>query len=141
MNTMEFLSKVWENEPQYIMGGFLIILIGAVAKARLFAKGNQPWIAALVPVWDMIVTLKMVGRPISHVAYFLVPVYNIYFAFKVLIELAQTFGKVSITDYVLVSVFNVFYVLNLALAYNEEYLGPVYGHDIKEVASRKPALA
>jgi hypothetical protein len=26
-----------------------------------------------------------------------------------------------------VCVFNVFYVLNLALAYNEEYQGPVYG--------------
>jgi hypothetical protein len=32
-------------------------------------------------------------------------------------------------DYILVCVFNVFYVLNLALAYNEEYQGPVYGVD------------
>jgi hypothetical protein len=141
MNTTEFLAKVWENNPHYIMGGFLIILIGAAAKARLFAKGNQPWFAAFVPIWDMIVTLRMVGRPTSHVAYFLVPGFNIYFSFKLLIEIAQSFGKVSIVDYVLVCVFNIFYVLNLALAYNEEYLGPVYGKDIHEVASRKPAMA
>lgn len=141
MNTTEFLAKVWENNPHYIMGGFLIILIGAAAKARLFAKGNQPWLAAFVPIWDMIVTLRMVGRPTSHVAYFLVPGFNIYFSFKLLIEIAQSFGKVSIVDYVLVCVFNIFYVLNLALAYNEEYLGPVYGKDIQEVASRKPAMA
>jgi hypothetical protein len=69
----------------------------------------------------------MVGRPVSHLAFFLVPFYNIYFFFRLCVELAQSFGKYSLIDYVLVCVFNVFYVLNLALAYNEEYKGPVYG--------------
>jgi hypothetical protein len=64
---------------------------------------------------------------VSHLAFFLVPFYNIYFFFRLCVELAQSFGKYSLTDYVLVCVFNVFYVLNLALAYNEEYQGPVYG--------------
>jgi hypothetical protein len=66
---------------------------------------------------------------VSHLAFFLVPFYNVYFFFRLCVELAQSFGKYSIIDYVLVSVFNVFYVLNLALAYNEEYQGPVYGVD------------
>jgi hypothetical protein len=95
--------------------------------ARLFAKANQPWVAAFIPVWNVIVVLKMVGRPVSHLAFFLVPFYNVYFFFRLCVELAQSFGKYSIIDYVLVSVFNVFYILNLALAYNEEYQGPVYG--------------
>ena len=106
----------------------------------MFAKANQPVAAAFVPVWDMIVTMKIVGRPTSHVAYFLVPGFNIYFSFKILIEVAQSFGKTHLIDYVLVCLFNVFYVLNLALAYNEEYMGPVYGLDLREVQQRKPAL-
>jgi signal peptidase I len=84
-------------------------------------------VAALVPIWNVVVVLKMVGRPVSHLAFFLVPFYNIYFFFRLCVELAQSFGKYSLIDYVLVCVFNVFYVLNLALAYNEEYQGPVYG--------------
>jgi hypothetical protein len=95
----------------------------------LFAKADQPWVAALVPVWNVVVVLKMVGRPVSHLAFFLVPFYNIYFFFRLCVELAQSFGKYSLIDYILVCVFNVFYVLNLALAYNEEYQGPVYGVD------------
>ena len=43
-------------------------------------------------------------------------------------------------DAMMVCFFNVFYVLNLGLAYQEEYLGPVYGVDIKDVQGRKPAL-
>lgn len=39
---------------------------------------------------------------------------------------AQSFGKDHWLDHVLVIVFNAFYVLNLGLAYNEEYEGPVY---------------
>jgi signal peptidase I len=108
--------------------GFLLV-IGSLGAARLFAKSNQPWVAAFIPVWNVIVVLKMVGRPVSHLAFFLVPFFNVYFFFRLCIELAQSFGKYSIIDYILVSVFNVFYILNLALAYNEEYQGPVYGVD------------
>lgn len=121
-----FQSLVDEYAGYTFLCGFLIV-IGSLGAARLFAKADQPWVAALVPIWNVIVVLKMVGRPVSHLAFFLVPFYNIYFFFRLCVELAQSFGKYSVIDYVLVSVFNVFYVLNLALAYNEEYQGPVYG--------------
>jgi signal peptidase I len=123
-----FQSLVNEYAGYTFLVGFLLI-IGSLGAARLFAKANQPWVAAFIPVWNVAIVLKMVGRPVSHLAFFLVPFYNVYFFFRLCVELAQSFGKYSIIDYVLVSVFNVFYVLNLALAYNEEYQGPVYGVD------------
>lgn len=125
--TIAFFEKVWEDNPHFLMLGGLLIIIGLVGKVKLYVKADQPWLAALVPIWDLVVVLKMVGRPASHLAFFLVPGYNIYFAFKLLIEIAQSFGKRSTVDYVMVCVFNLFYLLNLALAYNEEYEGPVYG--------------
>jgi Family of unknown function (DUF5684) len=140
MENMNFFQKLWENNPGiFLLTGF-ILFVGLVGRAKMFAKADQPVAAAFVPVWDMIVTMKIVGRPTSHVAYFLVPGFNIYFGFKILIEVAQSFGKTHLIDYVLVCLFNVFYVLNLALAYNEEYMGPVYGLDLREVQQRKPAL-
>lgn len=138
---MNFFQNLWEHNPGMFLLSFLILFVGMIGKLKLFAKANQPIAAAFVPIWDMIITLKIVGRPVSHLAYFLVPVYNIYFGFKLLIEVAQTFGKYTLVDYILVCVFNVFYILNLALAYNEEYLGPVYNVDRKELEARKASLA
>jgi hypothetical protein len=135
------LNDILFNEyAGYFALGVFIIVIGAVGAAKLFAKADRPWFAAFVPVWNLIEVMKIVGRPASHVAFFLVPGYNIYFFFRVCVELAQSFGKYSVIDYILVCLFNVFYVLNLALAYNEEYQGPVFGKDSKNVQEGKPAL-
>jgi hypothetical protein len=140
MEFMNIVKTLISDYPGYLMLGLFLVIIGAAGGAALFTKGGYSWLAAFVPVWNVIIILKMVGRPVSHLAYFLVPFYNVYFFFKLFIELAQSFGKNSILDYILVCVFNVFYVLNLALAYNEEYLGPVYGKDLKNVRDGKPAL-
>lgn len=119
----------------------LLLLIGAVAKWRMFLKCNQPGLAAIVPGWDLLVVLRIVGRPDSHFLYFFIPVFNIYFGFRLLIELAQSFGKTTVLDYIFVVIFNLFYLLNLGLAYNEEYYGPVYGLDPEELKAREPRYA
>jgi hypothetical protein len=135
-----FFTVLFEDYPGYLAMGVFVVIIGAVGGAKLFGKAGKPWIAAFVPIWNVITVLKMVGRPASHIAFFLVPVYNIYFFFRLCIEIAQTYGKFNTTDYVLVCVLNVFYILNLALAYNEEYQGPVYGRDLKNVQENNPAM-
>ncbi len=139
---MDSLSEIMSNENTGI--GILVallLLIGAVAKWRMFIKCKQPGLASIVPVWDVVVVLRIVGRPAWHILYFLIPVFNLYFGVRLLIEIAQSFGKRSIVDYILVVVFNLFYVLNLALAYNEMYYGPVYGVDKKELEARESGYA
>jgi hypothetical protein len=116
------------------------LVVGAIGGAKLFIKADRKWYAAFIPVYNIIEVLHMVGRPVSHIGFLLVPVYNVYFIFKLFIEIAQSFGKYSIIDYILVCFFNGLYVLNLALAYNEEYIGPVYGRSHKNVQEREPAL-
>lgn len=117
------------------------LLIGAVAKWRMFVKCDQPGLAAFVPVWDLIVTMRIIGRPDSHILFFLIPVFNIYFGFRVLIEIAQSFGKNTALDYFFVVVFNILYLLNLALAYNEVYYGPIHGRSKEEIQARKAQYA
>jgi Family of unknown function (DUF5684) len=139
MKDTSFFHLLFDEYVGYFALGLFITIIGAVGAAKLFAKADKPWYAAFIPIWNLIVVLKMVGRPASHVAFFLVPFY-VYFFFRLCVELAQSFGKYTLIDYILVCVLNVFYVLNLALAYNEEYQGPVYGRDLKSVQEGKPAL-
>lgn len=102
--------------------------IGIVAQWRLYEKAGQPGIASIVPIWNLIVFLRIVGRPASHIFLFLIPVYGqLYMIPRVYIDLCNSFGKHSIVDYILVIVFNGFYILNLGLSYEVEYEGPAYG--------------
>lgn len=118
-----FLSG--ENAGYYI-AGFLVLLIGSMSAARLFYKTGQPWLAAFVPGWNIVVVMAIVGRPRFHAWYFLIPFFNIYFYFLLCIELAQAFGKTSRMDALMSCALNILYVVNLALDYKEEYEGPIY---------------
>ncbi len=134
MNLTNALQELWLKQPHLILIAGFIILVGFVSKMKLFAKANQPLAAAFVPGWDLMVIMRMIGRPDKHAWYFAIPVLNIFFGFKVLVQLAQSFGKRTNTDAFLVCLFNVFYMLNLALSYDEEYVGPVYQDTIESVA-------
>ena len=109
------------------LGTLFITLIALAGNWRLFVKCNQPGWAVIVPGYNVVVAMRIIGRPASHALFFLIPVFNMYFFFRTILELANTFGKESSLDYVLASVFNVFYILNLGLSEEEEYQGPVYG--------------
>ncbi len=107
----------------------LIVFLGMIAAsgaARLYDKAGQPFWHALVPGLNLVALMRIVGRPDAHALWVLVPGANVYFVARWFIELAQSFGKTHWMDYVLVVLFNAFYVLNLGLAYSEEYEGPVY---------------
>ena len=107
----------------------LIVFLGmivACGAARLYDKAGQPFWHALVPGLNVVALMRIIGRPDLHALWILVPGANLYFVARWLVELAQSFGKTSWVDYVMVVLFNAFYVLNLGLAYSEEYEGPVY---------------
>ena len=123
----------------FLLGGILAFF-GIVAQWKLYAKAGQPGIASIVPIWNFIVFLRIVGRPAKHIFLFFIPVYGqLYMIPKVYIELCNSFGKHSIVDYVLVIVFNMFYILNLGLSYEIEYEGPAYGREM--TGSTRSALA
>jgi hypothetical protein len=118
----------------------VLAFIGIVAQWKLYDKANQPGIASIVPIWNFIVFLRIVGRPASHMFLFFIPIYGQFYLIpKVYIELCNSFGKNSIVDYVLVILFNGFYILNLGLSYETEYLGPSYGKDPKELLASQKA--
>ncbi|MFT6997712.1 MAG: hypothetical protein ACJAQ4_001466 [Cryomorphaceae bacterium] len=119
-----------------LLGGVLAFF-GVVAQWKLYEKANQPGIACIVPIWNFIVFLRIVGRPASHMFLFLIPIYGqLYLVPKVYIELCNSFGKTSIVDYVMIILFNAFYILNLGLSYETEYLGPAHGKDVSEIKAK-----
>ena len=60
---------------------------------KVFTKAGQPGWAALVPVYNLIVLLQIVGRPIWWFILFLIPLVGLVVAIIVAIDVAKSFGK------------------------------------------------
>ena len=121
------LLEIWEEigtAPKLIAMFFFII--ASVGQWRLYAKANQPGYAIFIPIYNLIVFLRIIGRPAGHVWFFFIPVFNIFFIVKVWFETCDSFGKSTTLDYALIIIFNFFYILNMGLAYDIEYVGPSY---------------
>jgi hypothetical protein len=80
------------------MGTFWLIMmvlmvICIIAMWRIFAKAGKPGWAALIPIYNVIVLLEIVGRPVWWIVLYLVPVANLVVQILVSIDLARKFGK------------------------------------------------
>jgi hypothetical protein len=60
---------------------------------KVFTKAGQPGWASLIPIYNFIVLLKIIGRPLWWILLFLVPIVNIVVLFIIYIDLATSFGK------------------------------------------------
>ena len=102
-----------------------IAIISVVANILLFVKADLPWWSVFIPFYNIMTGMKLIGRPTWHAFLFFTPAV-IYRFPKTILEIAQSFGKHTLSDYILALVFNVFYILNLGLSPEEEYVGPAY---------------
>jgi len=60
------VEYVMHMSPGWLILGMIVGFIGLVSQIALYAKAGQPWISALVPVWNVVVFIKLVGRPVWH---------------------------------------------------------------------------
>jgi signal peptidase I len=142
METLQYLHDIIYAKMGYAFyyAIALMAVVAALAQWRLYEKAGQPGISALVPVWNIVVFLKIVGRPARDGWKLLIPIWGqLYFLPKLWIEVCQSFGKRTTLDYVLVIALNGLYILNLALSDETKYRGPVYGKQPPPPARRLSA--
>lgn len=60
---------------------------------RIFVKAGKPGWAAIVPIYNVLVELEIVGRPWWWLLLLLVPIVNVVIGIMVLLDLAKVFGK------------------------------------------------
>lgn len=60
---------------------------------RIFEKAGQPGWAVIIPIYNLVILLRIVGRPLWWIILFLIPVVNFFVAAVVYIDLAKSFGK------------------------------------------------
>jgi hypothetical protein len=71
----------------------LLWLFLIVAMWKVYTKAGQPGWAVLIPIYNMVVLLQIVRKPLWWFVMFLIPFVNIIFLILVNIELAKAYGK------------------------------------------------
>ena len=78
-----------------IMFLYLGIIVGAGALMwwKVFTKAGEPGWASIVPIYNLIVLIKIADRPIWWIVMFLIPIAQLIAAIFISIDIAKKFGK------------------------------------------------
>jgi hypothetical protein len=73
--------------------GLAVVLMMIASMWKVFVKAGQPGWAALVPIYNVVILLKITGKPSWWLALFFVPVANFVVMVLIVMALAKRFGK------------------------------------------------
>lgn len=127
---MEDYSSSSSLSPEAIMAIFSVILIPClivaviviVAHWKIYLKAGKPGWACIIPIYNVIVLLEIVGKPWWWLLLFLIPCVNIIFAVWMTNLLSKSFGQSEGFTVGLIFLPFIFYPI-LAFG-NYQYLGP-----------------
>lgn len=71
--------------------GIIVIIFASYWK--IFEKADKPGWAGIIPIYNFIVMLEIVGRPLWWIVLVLIPVVNFFVLIILFIDLAKSFGK------------------------------------------------
>ncbi|HKR81654.1 MAG TPA: DUF5684 domain-containing protein [Candidatus Saccharimonadales bacterium] len=74
-----------------ILAVVIVIIIAGLWKT--FQKAKQPGWAAIIPIYNLYIMLKIAGRPTWWLLLYLIPLVNIVTHIVVAIDIAKAFGK------------------------------------------------
>jgi len=69
----------------------LVVIVAGFWK--VFVKAGQPGWAAIIPIYNCYILLKIVGRPAWWLILLFIPLVNFVIAILLAIDLAKSFGK------------------------------------------------
>ncbi|HEX4521389.1 MAG TPA: DUF5684 domain-containing protein [Gaiellaceae bacterium] len=73
---------------------YLAVLVLLIAgNWMVFTKANEAGWKSIIPIWNAIVLLRIIGRPVWWIVLLLIPFVNIVVLIIVWRELARSFGK------------------------------------------------
>ena len=71
----------------------LVFVIVAAGMWKMFEKAGEPGWAALVPIYNLVVLVKIAGKEMWWVVLMLLPCVNFVAAVMICIDIARKFGK------------------------------------------------
>src|SRR5213075_626513 len=90
---VEYSTEGKPPSPLSMIVGLLIALLLIVAMWKVFTKAGQPGWASIIPIYNLYVLCKIVGRPWWWILLMLIPLVNFIILIILIIDLAKSFGK------------------------------------------------
>jgi len=110
----------------------IVAAIMIVAHWKIYEKAGKPGWAAIIPIYNLIILLEIVGKPLWWIILFFIPCVNIVFLVWVTNLLSKSFGQSEGFTVGLLLLSVVFYpILGFG---NYKYLGP----SAKEAGGLRP---
>jgi len=88
-----YSSQGQAPSPVSMIVGLLIALLLIVAMWKVFTKAGQPGWASIIPIYNLYIWCKIVGRPGWWILLMLIPLVNFIIMIILCIDLAKSFGK------------------------------------------------
>ncbi|MEI2612058.1 MAG: DUF5684 domain-containing protein [Candidatus Promineifilaceae bacterium] len=103
--------------------GLIFAILMVAAQWKIFTKAGKPGWAAIIPIYNFVIYLEIVGRPLWFIVLFFIPFVNFIALILLMLDLAASFGKDMIYAILLI-LFP--YVMLLVLAFSDaQYVGPM----------------
>jgi hypothetical protein len=77
----------------YIIVWLIIMIFLLAAEWKIFTKAGKPGWAILIPIYNIIVFLEIVGRPLWWIVLLLIPFVNLIIMIILINDLSKSFGK------------------------------------------------
>lgn len=124
-------STSFEGAEEGVFAALGIMLVVYLAIAvfmiitmwKIFAKANKPGWAAIIPIYNIIVLLEVVGRPVWWILLMLIPCVNIVIGVILCFDLAKSFGKDAAFG-IGILLLGIVFLPILAFSSNIKYVGP-----------------
>ena len=93
LGQVDYSAESNPPSPVSIIFGLLIALLIIVAMWKVFTKAGQPGWASIIPIYNLYIWCKIVGRPAWWIILMLIPFVNFIVGIILCIDLAKSFGK------------------------------------------------
>jgi Family of unknown function (DUF5684) len=70
-----------------------IIVLVIAGFWQVFTKAGEAGWKSIIPIWNVIVLLRIIGRPLWWILLLLIPLVNLVISLIISLDLAKSFGK------------------------------------------------
>ena len=93
LGQVEYSTQGTAPSPFATIIGLLIAVVLIAAMWKVFTKAGQPGWASIIPIYNIYIWCKIVGRPAWWIILLFIPFVNFIIGIILCIDLAKSFGK------------------------------------------------
>jgi hypothetical protein len=87
-----FFGSLWFATIMFCLT-FILSIFAIAGVWKMFVKAGRPGWASIIPVYNLVVMIEMINRPVWWVILYFIPFVNVVISLIVIYELAKAFGK------------------------------------------------